>query len=243
MKKYVSVLELFIRSSFYKALLIFVGMAAIELCGFWYVFQMSLQKKEHMGLEMIIDATAISGIFKIGFLVLTASLVFSGYSSGCNQNYTLKRLQIKEWNIALLQCFYNGMCYFLFWTVQVVLLFIMSSFYSENALEVTNQTVMLAFYRNDFMHSMFPMEASVRWIENGIMLIGCAVTATSFSGQLRKGRFDISLVIVVAICMVAMVGGLGNHAYIGLVFAILVWIAIGFYWMFKKEYEDERRKK
>ena len=53
----------------------------------------------------------------------------------------------------------------------------------------------------------------------------------------------VIIAIVVAICMVAMVGGLGNHAYIGLVFAILVWIAIGFYWMFKKEYEDERRKK
>ncbi len=243
MKKYISVFELFVRSSFYKVLLILFGMVAVELVMFSYTLPMSVANSEYMVLEVVMEKTWIPQVFAAGFILITLSLGFSGFSTGCNQNYTLKRLQIKEWKIYLLQGLYNAICYFLFWLVQVVILLIICNLYCREAGNVTNQTAVLAFYRNAFMHSILPLGAAYRWVENIIMLVGCSVTSASFAVQRRKGKFDIALVIVVGICLVAFAKPLGEYSNTGLIWAILIWVIHGFYWMFKKECEDERGKK
>ena len=243
MKKYISVFELFTRSSFYKVLLILVAMVATEIGLFYYTLQNSILNSEYMVLEVVMDKTCIPLVFAAGFLLVTLSLVFSGFSTGTNQNYTLKRLQIKEWKIYLLQCLYNGICFFLLWAAQVVVLLIISSWYCMEVENITNQTVVLAFYRNAFMHSVLPLGAAYRWVENMIMLLGCAVTSTSFAVQRRKGKFDIALVVVVGICLLAFKKPLGEHSNTGLILSILIWVIHGFIWIFKKEYEDERGKK
>ena len=200
-------------------------------------------KSEYMVLEVVMDKTFIPQVFAIGFISITLCLVFSGFSTGTNQNYTLKRLQIKEWKIYLLQCLFNSMCYVLFWAMQVIVLLVISNLYCMEAGNVTNQTVVLAFYRNAFMHSILPLGATYRWVENIIMLFGCAVTSTSFTVQLKRGKFDIAIVVVVGICLLAFTKPLGEHAYTGIILSILIWVIHGFLWIFKKEYEDERGKK
>ena len=157
MKRYQSVFEMITRSSIYKVLLVVGGMLVAEAILFWNALM-------YLGgacLEEHIDQSYYSIVFKIAYVLITIAIVFPGMNIGSTQTYTLQRLRIKERWIYGLQIIYNLLAYMILWGAQLAMLLVSAVLYQkylpEGALW-TNQTLFIAFYRNDFMHSILPLE-------------------------------------------------------------------------------------
>ena len=217
MKKYVSVFQMFVRTSFYKVMLIMIAMAGVSGVSFYLNFQ----KYQGDSLEQIIDASALSWIWKIAYILITLVLVLPGCNWGSEQDYTYKRLCIKASRVYLLQRIYYIGAYVLLWMVELAVLMIASAYYANVAQGVTNQTVFLAFYGNAFMHSILPLEDVISWIILAYLLIGTGYAAEAFCRKQRIGKFGALLIVMVALMLLAFPRELGGQiVFIGFVWAI-----------------------
>ena len=111
--------------------------------------------------------------------------------------------------------------------------------YVAQSEHVTNQTVFLAFYRNDFMHSILPLEGAMRWITNILILLGCGMSAAVFTYLQRRGKVAWSLFVVVACVLVGFVQELGELLALVTAFIVVVIVALTAYFhVFQKKEDD-----
>ena len=247
MKKYISIFELFARNTIYKILLVLIAMGITQVAMFRKVmyewipmdyYNLDFQAIEHYTLEYMVDQSKSVIFMAIAFVLITVILCLNGCNMGSKSSYTLWRLQVTEKKIFTMQSIYNSLCYMLLFGFQIVVFFIQSSMYTENAEYVTNQTVFLAFYRNDFMHSVLPLEGTMRWIASVLMVLGCGVATTVFTYQQRRGKVAWSLFLVVACILVGFKEGLGEQ--IALLIAMIIWgMIIISYYARKTQKEEE----
>lgn len=234
-KKYVSVLELFARNTIYKIAILLAAMGGVQIFLFQqamtaYVpmdtYDLDFTAIEHYSLEYMADESRSAVVLAIVFVLLTVVLCWNGCNIGSKSSYTWKRLQVTEKMIFLMQCIYNSLCYVLLLGVQVAVLLIQSGMYTAHAKHVTNQTVFLAFYRNDFMHSVLPLDGGMRWLVNLLFIIGCGMAAAVFTYRQRHGKVEWVLWIVPAEILISFVRGM-EDTYISLLFAIAVCMIAG----------------
>ena len=165
MKKHLSVFMLMARSSIYKVISVFVLMAVVEYGLVCMRLNQGVMSDQH-NLEIVVDESRILWVFGAVFLLMTVFLCQTGCGFSSKTGYTLRRLSISERMVFVWQSIYNMMCYCLLWFVQILVVFGLCNLYVNMAPEgfVTNQTIFLAFYRNDFLHSLLPMEDAGFWI-------------------------------------------------------------------------------
>lgn len=190
MKKHLSVFMLIIRYSFYKILGLLGAIAVIETGLFWLVLRKG-GSQDGFGLEYVIEKSHIGIVFLIVFVILDVILIsFVGYEKQQTHRYTLMRLSVTRKEIYFLQSTYNILCYVLFWAAQVLTVIFLSFLYVQNAPEewVTEQTVFLAFYRSQFLHSLLPFEDFPYWIQNILMCITLGFTSAGYLREERKPR-------------------------------------------------------
>ena len=217
MKKYVSIFQMFVRTSFYKIMLIMIAMAGVSGVSFYLNFQ----KNQEYSLEQLIDASEFSWIWKIAYVLITLALVLPGCNRGSEQDYTYKRLRIKASRVYFLQRIYYIGAYVLLWMTELAVLLIVSAYYANVAQGVTNQTVFLTFYGNAFMHSILPLEDIISWIILAYLLIGTGCAAEAFCRKQRTGKFGALLIVMVALMLLAFPRELGGQiVVIGFVWAI-----------------------
>ncbi len=238
LKKYVSVFELFTRNTIYKIAMLLTAMGTVQILLFRRVMEAYIPMAaydfvvmEYYSLEYMIDESHSAVFLAIAFVLLTAVLCRNGCNIGSKSSYTMQRLQVTEKKVFLMQCIYNSLCYGLLLGVQVAVFLIQGSMYTAYSEHVTNQTVFLAFYRNDFMHSVLPLDGGMRWVTNFIFVVGCGVSAAVFTYLQRRGKTAWSLFIVIACILVGFIREL-KYQYLGLGFAIVIGIIAGFtvYW-------------
>lgn len=249
MKKYISIFELFARNTIYKLLLILIAMVTVQIVMFqramteWAPIGVAeygiLEAVEYYSLEWMVDRSNNAGFMGVAFVLMTAVLCWNGCNIGSKSNYTIQRLQVSEKAVFIMQSVYNSLCYVILLGVQLAVLLVQCMMYIEQSDNVTNQTVFLAFYRNEFMHSVLPMESGFRWIVNGMIVISCGVAATLFTFLQRRGKLAWSLLVTVAAVVLGFVQELGSQLII--VTAIVVFIVVGlatYFHVFMKN-EDE----
>ena len=219
MKKYSSVFEMIVRSSIYKVLFLLGIMVITEaVC-----FSLSMISPSGVNIEEYINQSLFSTIFQIAYLLVTAVLVFYGMNMGSMQSYTLQRLRIREKNIFWLQALYNALAYVLLWGVQLVMILISASVYYKNLPEGhihTNQTLFIAFYRSEFMHSILPLEDAPGWWVLILILVSSAFTTAVFTKLQRIGKFGFELFILVGAVLVSFPRAVGEE-FVFLVIAIV----------------------
>lgn len=215
MKRYISVFEMIIRSSFYKVLGILASLSVLELGTFYIAMQQPLASIQP-NLEELVDQSHFMYMFAIAYLLITVVLVLSGTNIGSMQGYTLQRLRIKEKKVFLLQCIYNILCYVLLWATQVGVLLAASNYYMTHKTEaiLTNQTVFLAFHRNDFMHSILPIQDTLNWVLLFAIIVCTGSFAADFTRMQRRGKVAWILIIFVAIAFVSFPRGLEEEPII-----------------------------
>lgn len=248
MKKYISILELFARNTIYKVLLVLLAMGVTQFAMFrkamleWIpmdYYDLDFQAIEHYTLEYMVDRSNSHIFMGIAFVLITAILCWNGCNIGSKSNYTLQRLQVKEKTIFIMQSIYNSFCYVLLLGAQIVVFLLQAGVYVTQSEHVTNQTVFLAFYRNDFMHSILPLEGAMRWITNILILLGCGMSAAVFTYLQRRGKVAWSLFVVVACVLVGFVQELGELLALVTAFIVAVIVALTAYFhVFQKKEDD-----
>lgn len=210
MKRYISVFEMITRSSIYKVVLILLLMTGAEIGLFLHSMEKHVLDDEYYALEMIVEYSNMVWALLIAFLLITAVITLTGCNIGSNQNYTLRRLRISENKVFFLQVLYNILCYVLLWATQWAVLWGCSLIYMEKAVDVNNQTMFLAFYRNDLMHSILPLEDVWGWILLICIICGCSIAAAGFAQQQRNGKIGWELFLILAVTIITFPRALGE---------------------------------
>lgn len=223
MKRYISVFEMIIRSSIYKVIGILALLSMVELGTFFIAFQQPLASIQP-NLEELIDQSHFVYMFGIAYLLMTVALVLPGTNIGSMQGYTLQRLRIKEKKVFLLQCIYNVLCYVLLWATQLGVLLVASSYYMAHKTDavLTNQTVFIAFHRNEFMHSILPMQDVVNWLLLVGIIIGTGCFAADFTRMQRRGKVAWILIFFVATACISFPRAIDEEPVLFII-AMLIW--------------------
>lgn len=226
MKKHLSVLMLQVRSVIYKLLLLFIVMTAAEVLLFWrrleYVLKIDMSAAEkavdgemynpYGGIEMILDDSHIAWVFLVAFVLTGILLCRVGCEIGSKQGYTLRRLRVSEPQVFMWQAVCNVGCYLLLWLVQVAVMIGLCYMYTVSAdpLMVGEQTVFLAFYRNDLLHNLLPLEETLLWIRNAIMVIGLGMAAACYPYRQRRKSHGIEIIALTVFSIIFFVQSIGS---------------------------------
>ena len=165
MKKHLSVFGFFARSSFFKVLLILLAMCAVEFTFFHFGLKDALEAYEVVGsgmpsLERMFMRAATNVYFRVALALITVVICLPGCEFKSKTSYTMRRLSISERATFFHQAAYNALVYLMLFGVQLVAVFGLSQYYLSVVPEecISNQSMFLAFYRNDFLHSLLPLE-------------------------------------------------------------------------------------
>ena len=214
MKKQLSVFNLMATSSIYKITALFGIMGIIE----FFLFRRAMLAGPDPGtgtfhIEYVFDHSLAFWIFAIALVILTVLLCLTGYETSSKQGYTLMRLSISEKQVFLLQAIYNALCYFLLWSIQLLIVFILGFYFIKNAPAeyVTNQTLFLAFYRNDFLHALLPFEDIAIWVKNIVTFLAFGICSAGFTYAQRKGKRGYELLLLLASAIFFFAAPLGEY--------------------------------
>lgn len=228
MKKYLSVFEMIARSSLYKVLVVLFAMAVTELAFFWrYVNNPGEDGLVY--LELIVDNSYYLVILQIAYVLVTVFLALTGCNIGSMQVYTLQRLRITEKAYFVLQSIYNMFCYVLLWGTQLGVLLFSANYFSKYNDDpyFSNQTIFLAFHRNNLMHSILPMENWICWIILIFIFVGSGIAAADFSWKQRRGKIGWLLIFMAAGAAICFPKGLSTEGYEFLVLLVIgVWLFV-----------------
>ncbi len=241
MREHLSVLMLMARSTIYKVLGIFFLMAAAQVGLFYLTLNRALAMESHT-IEQIFRQSRIPWIFALAFLLITALLCLTGTEYGGRQGYTLRRLSIPEKNVFLWQALYNTCCFFLLWAVQLFIVLALCPLYIEKAdpAAVSQQTVFLAFYRNDFLHTLLPLADISRCIRNVFLVLGLGISSAYFPFCQRRDQTSAQIIILTIMAFIFFspgMGALGNDIF---VIVTSLWASVSVLrGAFRKEVENE----
>ena len=174
-------------------------------------------------IEEWVERSRIMIPFLAGYWLITKVLSSSGTNTGSMQAYTLQRLRIPEKKVYLLQCIYNMFIYALLWMTQLLLLFVATEIYMKykEGVLLTNQTVFLSFYRNDFMHSILPLEDIFGWFTLVFYITMTGFLAANYARGQRKGKVVWALIVFIALATVCFKRGLGVEPFFPLMMVLL----------------------
>lgn len=205
MKQHGSVFMLFVRSSFYKVLLLLLAMIAAEGIWFYKTIQEMLEKNQTEGNfpvmtpEVVFEEAHLMVFFAVAVLALTVILAYVGRSTSGHQEYTWNRLSITQRSIFAWQALYNCCCFLMLWFVQAALAFGLCMYYIKTADEgaVTHQSLFLAFYREPFLHGLIPLQHVWYWIRNVLLFCSLGFSVAYDVYRARQGKYGGWLRIII----------------------------------------------
>ncbi len=198
MKRHLSVFMLYARSAVWRLLALLTAMGLAQTL----LFLLALRGSADGSLEAVLRASRIHYVFGAAFLLLTALVCLPGCNFGAKPGYTLRRLCVSERAAFLWQSICNVCCYLILWAAELLLALLLCRIYSARRAElITGQTLFLAFYRSDFLHSLLPFEDALFWVRNGLLSLSLGVAAARFPFAQRRGQRGMEI-LVLACCAV-----------------------------------------
>lgn len=141
-------------------------------------------------LAELVQAGRLHWVFALGLILLCAVLLRPGAEQNAKTGYTLRRLPVEERTLTTLWGVQNTLLLLFYWASQTALFLALAQWYLQNAPAdaVTAQTLVLACYQSDFLHSLLPM---ADWPVLARNLLGCAMlgmSAAALPHHWRHGR-------------------------------------------------------
>lgn len=221
MRNYLSVFSLFIKRSFGKIFALILAFVSIESILFIHnlttdnvirnEFQEGTGKDYLLGIENILgDQKLLLTALAFGFILITLILCLTGCEFSDRQGYTLRRLNISEKKLLICQSFYGTSVYGIFFMIQAVVFYVFCLIYVNYAIGneyafdglISNQTVFLAFYRSKILHALMPMEDTLKYISNFVMIIALGISTASFSYFMRRKKFPYEIILLIPIILI-----------------------------------------
>ena len=210
MRKHLSVFMLYVRSSIYRLIILLVLMAAAEIALLYFSVERCMVSG-YISLERMFSKSYIGLVMGAAFVLLTVQLSIIGCERGSKQSYTLQRLSVNETAVFAWQALFNAMAYFILWAAQLALVWAMSIYGTEKMGDLaSNQNIFLAFYRNDFLHSLLPLAETSRFVRNIFLVVALGLSSALFSYHNRRKKFGISIIFMVLITALPFAGSVGN---------------------------------
>lgn len=221
MSNYLSVFSLFIKRSFGKISAVILAFISIE--GVLFIHNLTTDnviKNEYqegtgndylLGIENILgDHRLLSIALASAFIIVTLILCLTGCEFSDKQGYTLRRLNITEKKAFICQSLYGTAVYGIFFMLQGLLFYIFCLIYvnyakgNEYAFDglISNQSVFLAFYRSKILHALIPMEDTLKYISNSVMICSMGVSTASFSYFMRRKKIPYETVLLVPVILI-----------------------------------------
>ena len=232
MKKHLSVFGLYARSSLFRVIGILLLMCAVEVAFFHFELQDALKAYEVVGsgmasLERMFKMAATNVYFRIALVLITIVICLPGCEFKSKTGYTLRRLTISERAVFFHQAAYNLLVYIMLFAVQLTLVFALSQYYLSAVPKecISNQTMFLAFYRNDFLHSLLPLEDVGLWIRNGLLIITFALATAEYPYRQRRHKFSSTALALLTYTIVWFdqdIGQLGHIITTGIIALMLI---------------------
>ena len=143
-------------------------------------------------IDRVIDERRIGIAFKCAIALSTLVLCLPGRITRSRTDYTLKRLRISENEVLLMHFVYNTLVYFIIFAVQIVFALVICAC-KINAMDpalVSEQTMLLTFYKSDFLHSLLPLLDIKLWIRNIILIMMLGLSSAFFPYVQRRKKFS-----------------------------------------------------
>lgn len=183
MKKYLSTCMLIVRSSIYPVLGVLLGTVSANTVLFflrdWW--QADLYQALNWSLWSILP----------GFLLLTVFLARALCRGKGQLSYTMRRLRISDKTVFWLQAGYNAVCFALYFMAQALCYVILGALYGSAHPEAGHQTLFVTAYQHELFHAVFPLENTLGWVCNGILLAGLGICTAAYPFRQRRGRRSI----------------------------------------------------
>lgn len=238
-KKDLSVLAIMARASLYKIFSVFFCMAAVELGLFIWQIREANSVNAVDGfeginglLENLLEDCFTDRIFFVALWVILVILVWADSDrNGSKPDYLTGRLSNGIGKIYGLRFGYHAACLIMLIAVQVGVAFCMYGLYvnMQNPEYVSSQALFLTFYRNEFLHSIFPMEEIGLLVRNILLLIVTSLETAGMWGLKLRSMVQTG-VLFVAWFVVCFSTDIGNHmATYGVIVMLLCLICFPLY--------------
>ncbi len=202
--KNISVLALLIRNNFYKVLAVIVLMVSVE--GFMFYRFLGEYQEGLVSAESMIENNQVWAVFGVALAVIFFILSVTENRLDKKSGNTIFRLRITQKRFFAIKTIYNVFCIALLFVVQIWFAIFMIKTYGEHIGEVLAgpQQLFLAFYRNEFLHSILPMAEAGKWIKNILMILAYAMQAAVNGKKNHVG--DICLYICIGNGLISEIG-------------------------------------
>ena len=183
--KHKSLFQLFLRHTAWKVLLILLASAALQGVLFW----LGMPDPTENSLEVVLVPmeSRLWWVILLTFAVVVGLLLSASTVRGKGRtDYLLDRLAIPPKEVILCQGICNSLAVLLFWAAEALILLGLCWLYGVMGGFLGPQTIFLATWQNDLLHSFLPMEEVSRWARNLLWSLGVGFAAAAGSAQLRR---------------------------------------------------------
>ena len=111
---------------------------------------------------------------------------------------TLDRLSISERCVFACQAVYNTFIYLFLWAVELAVCFGLCVYYTKAMPDavIGNQTIFLAFYRNELLHALLPLSDVFVWIRNIFLIFGLSIATAEYPHKQRHKKIGASAIVM-----------------------------------------------
>lgn len=192
MKKYISVCMLIVRSSIYQVLGVLLG--SVIANGISY-FLRGWPRSD------LYEAVSRIDTLYLGVILMSVFLSRSLCKGKGQLSYTMRRLRISDKAVFGIQAGYNALCFALLFAVHALCFLGMSLLYLKGHPEASHQTLFVTAYQYEIFHVVFPLENTVGWVCNGILIAGLGICTAAYPFRQRRGRRSITTFLMVGVVL------------------------------------------
>ena len=180
MRQQLSILMLAARATFWKILGVLALMGVVEGVLF------------HLGLPRSVSLESAFGngftplIFRCSFIAIFILLI--SCNKDANTRYTIRRLAVSERTFTFWNALYGVLVFLILWGAQLGFALLLCKYYllAADPASIHQQTVFLAFYRSDFLHSLLPLAEVSRWARQFAFVLTLGVCSACAPCLIRR---------------------------------------------------------
>ena len=266
MRQHASIWFLLIRGTFRRVLVIVLALALVQGGLFWWTMEKAWADAREAkdwyenesgndrpadpedfiwGVETVWQKSYGAVAFGVATVLTAVALVTFGTERNVKVSYTYRRLRVSERSIFAWQAVYNTLCFLLLWALEILIALALCKWYTVQVgpEHATHQAIFLAFYRNQFLHDLMPLENVMCWVRNGLLcLMLGTVAAWDTYAQRRSGKAHPAILAPLGIVMLSFLEGERTYGMYSLsIAASLFVIFIAVFRVLQKEGEYDEK--
>ena len=219
MKQRISALMLAVTPTFRWVAALLAAATALEYCLFrraMHIANTGFTEGEVIpAFEQIMESVRPDLVLGGVFLLFCALFLLTGCEQkGGKLAYTLRRLSVDEREIHISWAIYYTLCFVLLALWQVGVYFLLYHLYAASPFGegLSPSAWFLTAYRNDLLHSLFPLHDIPRHLRNALIYPCLGLSCSAFSLHLRRGRRSWAPLFLIALTALTFVRNPGNSA-------------------------------